>query len=348
MPDLMKAAVKLRAAPKATEVKRIPIPIPRPDEVLIRVLVSSICGTDVHIYDWDAWAAARIKPPLIQGHEFSGEIAKVGSNVSHLKKGDYVSAEGHIADGTCHMCRTGNAHVCRNVSIIGIDRPGAFAEYLTVPATNVILNDASLPPELATMQDPLGNAVYTVTNANVPGKTVAIFGLGPIGLMAVALCRAMAARKIIAVGHRNKYRMGLADKLGAKPVLRSGPNLVDEVMDLTSGEGVDEVLEFSGSEAAIQEGIKIVRPAGGIHVLGLFPNPITFDISEMVTKGVSMYGIHGRLMYKTWEQMSGLLASGNLDLRPILTHKFPLESYNEAMDVMRGGDCGKVAFPMEG
>jgi threonine 3-dehydrogenase len=348
MTSTMKAAVKLKAAPKSTEIRHVPIPTVGPTEVLIRVKVASICGTDVHIYDWDAWAQARIKVPLIQGHEFSGYIEKVGSDVEGLKRDDYVSAEGHIACGHCYMCRTGNAHVCKTVSIIGIDRDGSFAQYLKVPASNVIVNDPDLPPELATMQDPLGNAVYTVTNANVPSKTVAIFGLGPIGLMAVALCRAMGAGRVIAVGHRNRYRMDLAKTVGANAVLRSGPDLADEVLDLTAGEGVDEVLEFSGSEEALRQALTIVRPAGGIHILGFYTKPVTFDLSEMVTKGVSMHGIHGRLMYRTWYQMGGLLRSGNVNLRPILTHKFPLDKYGEAMDVMRSGDCGKVAFPMEG
>jgi threonine 3-dehydrogenase len=347
MTSTMKAAVKSKAAPKSTEIRKVPVPPAGPDEVVIRVAVSSICGTDVHIYDWDAWAQARIKVPLIQGHEFAGHIEGLGSDVVGLKKGDYVSAEGHIADGTCYMCRTGNAHVCKSVSIVGIDRDGAFAEYLKVPASNVIVNDPDLPPELATMQDPLGNAVYTSTNANVPGKTVAIFGLGPIGLMAVALCRAMGAGRVIAVGHKNRYRMDLAKTVGAHSVLRSGEGLVDEVMGLTSGEGVDEVLEFSGSEEALRQALAIVRPAGGIHILGFYTEPVTFDLSELVTKGVSMHGIHGRLMYKTWYQMGGLLRSGKVNLRPILTHKFPLDRYGEAMDVMRSGDCGKVAFPME-
>jgi threonine 3-dehydrogenase len=347
MTSTMKAAVKSKAAPEYTEIRQVPVPQARRDEVLIRVAVSSICGTDVHIYDWDAWAQGRIKVPLIQGHEFAGYIEGLGSDVVGLKKGDYVSAEGHIADGTCYMCRTGNAHVCKAVSIVGIDRDGAFAEYLKVPASNVIVNDPDLPPELATMQDPLGNAVYTSTNANVPGKTIAIFGLGPIGLMAVALCRAMGARRVIAVGHKNRYRMDLAKTVGAHSVLRSGGALVDEVLGLTSGEGVDEVLEFSGSEEALRQALAIVRPAGGIHILGFYTKPVTFDLSEMVTKGVSIHGIHGRLMYQTWYQMGGLLRSGNVNLRPILTHKFPLDRYAEAMDVMRSGDCGKVAFPME-
>lgn len=342
----MKAAVKEKPAFGSTVVKRVPVPTPRPHEVLIRVDVSSICGTDVHIYDWDPWASGRIKVPLIQGHEFAGHIEAVGDTVTHFRRDDYVSAEGHIACGYCRACRTGNAHVCRNVRIIGIDRPGAFAGYLTVPETNVVANDPDLPPEIATMQDPLGNAVYTVTNANVPGKTVALFGLGPIGLMAVALCRALAARRVIAIGHRNEYRMGLARTLGAHLVLRSGPTLVDEVMDATAGEGVDEVLEFSGAPEAVQQGIEIVREAGGLHVLGLFPKPFSVDMSKFVTKGLALYGIHGRRMFETWEEMAGLLKSGSLDLRPLLTHTFPLDDYVKAMEAMRSGNCGKVAFRM--
>ena len=347
MASTMKAAVKLKPAPKSTEVRTVPIPTPGPNDVLIRVKVSSICGTDVHIYDWDAWAEARIKVPLIQGHEFAGYIEKVGSEVSSLKRDDYVSAEGHIACGRCYMCRTGNAHVCKNVSILGIDRDGAFAEFIRVPASNVIVNDPDLPPELATMQDPLGNAVYTVTNANVPAKTVAIFGLGPIGLMAVALCRAMAAARVIAIGHKNTYRMQLAKTVGAHEVLESNETLVDRINEMTGGDGVDEVLEMSGSEEALRQAIQILRPAGGIHVLGLYAKPVTIPISDLVTKGAAMYGIHGRLMYKTWAQMGGLLKSGNVNLRPLLTHTFPLDRYDEAMGVMRSGNCGKVAFPME-
>src|SRR3989442_5002546 len=239
MTSMMKAAVKLKAAPKSTEVRNVPIPAPTPSEVLIRVDIASICGTDVHIYDWDAWAAARIKVPLIQGHEFAGHVEKLGSGVTGFRKDDYVSAEGHIACGRCFMCRTGNAHVCKNVSILGIDRDGSFAEYMTVPASNVIVNDDDLPLDLATMQDPLGNAVYTVTNANVPGKTIAIFGLGPIGLMAVTLCRAIAARTVIAIRHKNQYRTGLAPKVGASLLLHAGESHLDQARHRTARDVVD-------------------------------------------------------------------------------------------------------------
>src|SRR2546426_2552633 len=300
MTSTMKAAVKLKPAPGSTEVRKVAIPEPTPTEVLIRVDIASICGTDVHIYDWDAWAAARIKVPLVQGHEFAGHIEKLGSGVTGLRKGDYVSAEGHIACGRCYQCRTGNAPVCKNVSILGIDRDGSFEEYMTVPASNVIVNDDDLPLDLATMQDPLGNAVYTVTNANVPGKTIAIFGLGPIGLMAVALCRGMAARTGIAIGHKNQYRMDLAKQVGASLLIRAGESLVDGVMDATAGEGVDEVLEFSGSEAAVQQAIRVVRPAGGIHLLGLFPKPPGPGLLRVVTQGEVRAGGPRRLMYRSW------------------------------------------------
>ncbi|HKZ89634.1 MAG TPA: L-threonine 3-dehydrogenase [Thermoplasmata archaeon] len=347
MTSTMKAAVKRRPVPMATEVAQVPVPEPRPDEVLIRVAIASICGTDLHIYEWDEWAQGRIKTPLIQGHEFAGSVERVGSSVSGYSKGDYVSAEGHIPCGRCGPCRTGSPHVCRNVRILGIDRDGSFAEYLTVPASNVIRNDPGLPVELATMQDPLGNAVYTVSNATVPGKSVAIFGLGPIGLMAVALCRAKAAGRVIAIGRENEYRKALAKVVGADLVLESDGGLVDAVLEATDGEGVDEVLEFAGNDQALRQAIRVVRPAGGIHILGIYPRPVTVDMSEVVTKGVTIHGIHGRLMFRTWEQMRGLLRSGNVNLLPILTHRFPLERYNEAMQVVKGGQCGKVSFPME-
>lgn len=348
MGQTMKAAVKVKAAPDSTEVKQVPVPEITDDEVLMRVKIASICGTDVHIYEWDAWSQGRIKVPLIQGHEMAGEVEEVGKDVTHVDVGDYVSAEGHIACGHCYQCRNGQAHVCANVRILGIDRDGSFAEYIAIPESNVIRNDPGLPPEIATIQDPLGNAVYTVDNADVAGKVVAVFGLGPIGLMAVAVCRALSAARVIAVGHRNEYRMDLARKIGAHDVLRSNEHTVQEILDRTSGEGVEEALEFSGSGQALNQAVKAVRSGGGVHMLGIFRGPVTLDLArDVVMRGVSMHGIAGRRMYQTWTRMGGILKSGNLDLRPILTHRFPLDDYVEAMEVMRSGNCGKVAFPME-
>src|SRR5512136_1999846 len=224
MADTMKAAVKTRPAPGSTEVKRVPRPTIGRTEALVRVKIASICGTDLHIFDWDAWSQHRIRPPLIQGHEMAGVVERVGDEVTSAAKGDYVSFEGHISCGQCYECRTGQAHVCRNLRILGIDRDGAFADYVAVPATNLVKNDAALPLEVATIQDPLGNAVQVVMNANVPGKSVAIFGLGPIGLMAVSLAKALSASQVIAVEYRNEYRTKLARQLGASEVLESDPD----------------------------------------------------------------------------------------------------------------------------
>ncbi|MDX1534480.1 MAG: L-threonine 3-dehydrogenase, partial [Thermoplasmata archaeon] len=337
MAGKMLAAVKTKPQPGAIEMREVPRPEVGPHEALVRVKIASICGTDVHIYDWDEWSRARIRPPLIQGHEFAGEVVELGSDATLVHKGDYVSAEGHIACNTCYQCRTGNAHVCRNVQIIGVDRDGAFAEYVAVPEANLVINPDELPLEMATIQDPFGNAVQTVFSADVPGNYVAIFGLGPIGLMTVALCRAVAAGKIFAIGHRNEYRLNLAERLGADHVLRSDASLAATIDRETEGRGVDHVLEMSGSAEAFNLGLQIVRPAGGVHVLGIYPEPFSVDVSEIVTKGVSLHGIHGRLMYKTWYRMAGLLTSGRLDLTPIITHRFAFKDFPEAMEVVKSG-----------
>lgn len=341
----MKAAVKTKSAFGSMEIKQVGIPSIRPDEVLVEVKISSICGTDVHIYEWDEWSQSRIKTPLIQGHEWAGEVAAVGDACRWAHEGDYVSGEGHIACGHCDRCRTGNAHVCRNVQIIGIDRPGAFAEYLAVPEENLIKNDGDLPLEYATIQDPFGNAVYTTFNGDVPARDVAIFGLGPIGLMAVALCRHIGAKRIFAVGRRNEYRLRLGEKMGADRVIKSSEeDPVDTILKETDGLGVDEVLEMSGSEDALRNGLKVLKPAGGIHLLGIFGKPVTVDLSrDFITKGGKMYGIHGRRMFEDWYRMQGLFRSG-IDLKPIITHKFPLDDIARAMELMRSGKCGKVVL----
>ncbi len=340
----MRAAVKTKPAFGSIELKTTDVPRIAPDEVLVKVKISSICGTDMHIYEWDAWSQTRIKTPLIQGHEWAGEVVEVGPACTWAKVGDYVSGEGHIACGHCYQCRTGNAHVCANVTIIGIDRPGAFAEYLAVPEKNLIENDPDLPLEYATIQDPFGNAVYTVFNGDVPARDVAIFGLGPIGLMSVALCRHIGAKRIFAVGHRNEYRLKLGKKLGADRIIKSSEeDPVEIILGETDGQGVDEVLEMSGSEEALAQAIKVLKPAGGIHLLGIFAKPIKVDVNGLITKGGSMYGIHGRRMYEDWYRMQGLFKSG-LNLMPVVTHKFPLNDIVDAMELMRSGDCGKVAL----
>jgi len=348
MTDMMKAAVKVRATPGATQVKKVPRPKIAPTEALVRVKIASICGTDLHIFDWDEWSQHRIHPPLIQGHEMAGEVERIGDEVTSVAKGDYVSFEGHIACGHCYECRTGQAHVCRNLRIMGIDRDGAFAEYVSVPAANLVKNDPSLPLEVATIQDPLGNAVQVVMNANVPGKSIAIFGLGPIGLMAAAVTKALSASQVIAVEYRNEMRKDLAKRLGADVVLESDATTVDRILELTNREGVNEVLEFSGAPSALQQALKVVRPGGGVHLLGLYSSPVSLDLSDdVIMRGVTLYGITGRRMFRTWYEMGGILRSGNVDLKPLVTHRFPLDAYEKALEVVRSRQCGKVVFEME-
>jgi threonine 3-dehydrogenase len=348
MADMMKAAVKVRTAPGATDVKRVPVPKIGPTEALVRVKIASICGTDLHIFDWDEWARHRVHPPLIQGHEMAGAVERVGDEVTSATEGDYVTFEGHIACGQCYECRTGQAHVCRNLRILGIDRDGAFAEYVAVPASNLVKNDASLPFEVATIQDPLGNATQVVMNANVPGKSIAIFGLGPIGLMAVALVKALSAAQVIAVEYQNEYRKTLARRLGADIVLESDERTVDRILELTGGNGVHDVLEFSGAAPALHQALKVVRPGGGIHLLGLYSNSVSVNLSdELIMRGVTLYGITGRRMFQTWYQMGGILRSGNVDLKPLVTHHFPLDEYEKALAVVRSRQCGKVVFDVE-
>jgi len=348
MTEMMKAAVKVRAAPGATQVKKVPCPKITPTEALVRVKIASICGTDLHIFDWDEWSQHRIRPPLIQGHEMAGEVERIGDEVTSVAKGDYVSFEGHIACGRCYECRTGQAHVCRNLRIMGIDRDGAFAEYVSVPAANLVKNDPSLPLEVATIQDPLGNAVQVVMNANVPGKSIAIFGLGPIGLMAAAVTKALSASQVIAVEYRNEMRKGLAKRLGADVVLESDATTVDRILELTNREGVNEVLEFSGAPPALKQALKVVRPGGGVHLLGLYSSPVSLDLSDdVIMRGVTLYGITGRRMFRTWYEMGGILRSGNVDLKPLVTHRFPLHEYEKALEVVRSRQCGKVVFEME-
>ena len=345
MKGKMRAAVKTKSAFGSIELKEVEAPKPQDDEVIVKMKIASICGTDMHIYEWDDWSKGRIKTPLIQGHEWAAEVVEVGKACKFVKEGEYVSGEGHIACGHCYQCRSGNPHVCRNVTILGIDRPGSFAEYMAVPETNIIKNPKDLSLEYATIQDPLGNAVYTVFNGDCPGKDVAIFGLGPIGLMAVALCKAIGAKQVIAIGHKNKYRAALAKKLGAdKVIVSSEEDPVAAVMAATDNQGVDEVLEMSGSEKALNQAVDVVREAGNIQLLGIFPKPVNYNINKLITKGARMHGIHGRRMYQDWYRMQGLFKNKNLNLMPAVTHRFPLSKINEAMELMRKGDCGKVVL----
>jgi threonine 3-dehydrogenase len=345
MAGTMKAVVTTAPKPHAMQYKDIPVPEPAPGEVLVKLKIASICGTDLHIYKWDPWAQNRIKTPLVQGHEWAGEIAKLGPGVQGLKVGDYVSGEGHIPDWTCSICRGGNPHVCKNVSILGIDRQGSFAQYMPVPAANIWKNDPDLPLEYASIQDPLGNAVQTAWSANPAGKTVAVFGLGPIGLMAITVAKAMGAGRVIAVGHKNQFRLDLAKRVGADRVLKSTDDVVAILKEETGGDGVDEVLEFSGAGTALQQGLDALKPAGGIHLLGSFTEKVTLDVTKaIVFKGARVAGIHGRRMFQDWQLMQGLLRSRKLNLDPIITHKLKLAEFEKGFEAMDSSNSGKVVM----
>jgi threonine 3-dehydrogenase len=307
----VKALVKESAAP-GFKLKDCAEPKVREDEVLIRVRRAGVCGTDVHIYDWDAWAKGRCKPPFVVGHEFAGDVAKVGRLVTDVKEGDRVTAEGHIVDGRCLLCRTGNAHVCPYTRIIGVDRDGCFAEYISMPATNVWHLDDEISFDIGGIHDPMGNAFHTALTADIPGATVLITGCGPIGLFAVGICRAAGASRVIATDV-NDTRLDLARTMGAHDAVR--PEQADAVVkQATGGLGVDVVLEMSGVPA------------------------------EVIFKGLTIYGVVGRRMYETWHQMTRFLRSGEFDPAPVITHRFPLAEADAAIAAIKSGEAGKVIF----
>ncbi|WP_170008722.1 L-threonine 3-dehydrogenase [Bacillus fonticola] len=340
----MKAVVKHERGYGA-ELREVPIPKVGPTDVLVRVKAASICGTDVHIYTWDDWAASRVNPPYVFGHEFSGEVVEVGSAVANVQVGEQVSAETHIVCGTCPQCLTGKYHVCKDTQIIGVDTQGCFAEYVAVPATNVWKNPANLPEDMASIQEPMGNAVQTVLSGEVAGQTVAIIGCGPIGLMAVGVAKAAGATHVIALDV-NEYRLELAGKMGATTVINSSKeDPVARVKELTDGHGVDVVCEMSGHPVAMDQGFKMATNGGRISILSLPTKRVEIDVTnDIVFKGLTVQGITGRLMFKTWQQTSRLLSSGQVDVTPILTHHLPLEEFEKGFDLMIKGACGKVVL----
>jgi threonine 3-dehydrogenase len=338
----LKALVKQTAGPGFV-LRDVPTPLIRDDEVLIRVRRAGVCGTDVHIYEWDAWASARCKPPFVVGHEFAGDVVQTGALVTDVREGDRVTAEGHIVDGRCLLCRTGNAHVCPYTRIIGVDRDGCFAEYIAMPASNVWHLDDAISYDVGGIHDPMGNAVHTALTAEIPGSTVLITGCGPIGLFAVGICRAAGAAHVIA-SDPNENRLALAKRMGANTTVR--PDEADAaVRGLTDGLGVDVVLEMSGVAAAIKQSFTLVRAGGRVQMLGLPPKPIPVDFAtDVIFKGITIYGVVGRRMYDTWHQLTRLLRSGGFDPTPVITHKFPLEEADAAVEAIRSGDAGKVIF----
>jgi len=338
----VKALVKQTAGPGFV-LKQVPEPSMRDDEVLIRVRRAGVCGTDVHIYDWDAWAQGRVRPPITVGHEFAGEVVRVGRLVTDVREGDRVTAEGHIVDGRCLLCRTGNAHVCPHTKIIGVDRDGCFAEFISMPATNVWHLDDATSFDIGGIHDPMGNAFHTALTADIPGASVLITGCGPIGLFAVGICKAAGASRIIATDV-NETRMALARTMGAHDVVRP-EHASETVRRHTDGLGVDVVLEMSGVPAAIHQAFDLVRAGGRVQMLGIPAKSLEVNFAtEVIFKGITIYGVVGRRMYDTWHQVTRFLRSGMFDPTPVITHRFPLEGADEAIRAIKSGEAGKVIF----
>jgi len=338
----VKALVKTTAEAGFT-LADVPEPRIRDDEVLIRVRRAGVCGTDVHIHDWDAWAQGRCRPPFTVGHEFAGDVVSVGSLVTDVREGDRVTAEGHIVCGRCPLCRTGNSHVCPNTKIIGVDRDGCFAEYIAMPATNVWHLDDNISYDVGGIHDPMGNAFHTALTANLPGSTVLVTGCGPIGIFAVGICRAAGASYIVA-SDVNPKRLELARKMGAHAAV-TPDKAAEAVRAGTDGLGVDVALEMSGVAAAIHQAFDLVRVGGRVQMLGIPARPIELNLAdEIIFKGLTIYGVVGRRMYDTWIHMRQFLRSGQFDPTPVITHRFGLDEAGAAIAAIKSGEAGKVIF----
>jgi threonine 3-dehydrogenase len=337
---MMRALVKARAE-RGLWLEEIDKPVPGHNDVVIKVGRAAICGTDIHIYQWDDWARRTIPLPLAVGHEFSGVIAEIGSEVKGLEIGDRVSAEGHITCGVCRNCRAGRRHLCRNASGIGVSRPGAFAEYIAVPAFNVFRLPDSISDELASILDPLGNATHTALSFDLVGEDVLITGAGPIGLMAIAVARYAGARHIV-VTDINDYRLALARKMGASVALNVKSESLDDTMrELGMEEGFDVGMEMSGNPAAFRDMLRTMHHGGKVALLGIPPGDTAIDWTEVIFKGLIIKGIYGREMFETWYKMSSMLQSG-LNIAPIVTHRFFIGDFREAFELMESGQSGKV------
>jgi threonine 3-dehydrogenase len=351
----MNAVVKSKRQVGA-EITKVNVPRIKDTEVLVEVEVASICGTDVHIWDWNEWAQKRMKRiPIIFGHEVAGRVVEVGTNVTNVHVGDKVSAETHIVDNICYQCRTDRRHVCKNMEILGVDRDGVFAEQFALPEENVWKNDPHLDPSIASIQEPLGNAVQTALPKehveDIAGKNVAVLGTGPIGLMAIAVLRELGAAKIFATaGGLNKVRMDLARKMGADMVLSArgeGERLVKTIVDATDGDGVDVVLEMSGDPNAVRQAFEMLTPGGRVSLLGILDKPMELDLNAaMIFKSATVFGITGRRMFETWYQVRGLLAKPSFKekVSAVITHRIPIRDISKGMELIESKQAAKVVL----
>lgn len=318
-----------------------PIPEIGPDDVLIRVQKTAICGTDIHIYNWDDWSQKTVPVPLITGHEWMGVIEKLGANVTDYSVGQRVSGEGHLNCGKCRNCRSGKAHLCIKTIGVGVNRQGAFAEYFALPAANLCALPDSVPDDVAAFFDPLGNAVHTALSFDLVGEDVLITGAGPIGVMAVPICKHAGARHVV-ITDINDYRLDLARKMGAtRAVNVKNEDLKTVMKDLGMTEGFDVGLEMSGNGSGLRQLIDCTRHSGKISLLGIPPKDTSIDWSQVIFKGLTLKGIYGREMFETWYKMNAMVQSG-LDVSPIITHRFKATDFQQAFDVMKGGNSGKV------
>src|SRR5574344_924487 len=339
MARMMDAIVKPAAA-AGLELRQVPVPAPGPGEVLIKVHKTAICGTDVHIYDWNEWSAQHVKPPMVIGHEYVGEIAELGAGVTGLHVGQRVSGEGHITCGHCRNCHTGNIQWCKNTSSVGVDRDGAFAEYVCIPASNVIIIDPNLDEDIVAMFDAVGNATHTALMCNLVGEDVRITGAGPVGILAVAIAKYAGARRVI-VTDLNDYRLELARKMGADAAINTGRENLQEAMRAQGlVEGFDVGFEMSGSGAALNQMISVMRNGGKISLLGLGNANISLNMNDVIGKGLTLQGIYGRKM-DNWHQMS-YMVQGGLDISPIITHRFHYTEFEKGFEAMNSGKSGKV------
>lgn len=343
MQTMMDALVK-EAPGKGLTLKRVPVPQPGIGEVQIKIHKTAICGTDVHIYNWDPWSQQHIKPPMVIGHEYVGEITALGPGVTDYVIGDIVSGEGHIVCGHCRNCRAGNGQWCKFTRGVGVDRDGAFAEYICIPETNVIripAGIADVPEEIISFFDAYGNATHTATMFDVVGEDVLITGAGPIGMMAVGICRQNGARRII-VTDVNQYRLDIAKRMGAHAIVNlKHDRLEDAMQEQGMVEGFDVGLEMSGNGAALNQLLKAMRNGGKVALLGIAGPGTVIDWNDVIFKGLTLQGIYGRKMYETWYKLMAMLEAG-LDLSPIITHRFHYTDFEKGFEAMNSGQSGKV------
>lgn len=338
----MRALVKSRREP-GLWMEDVAKPTVGPNDVLVKVQKTGICGTDIHIYNWDEWSQRTIKTPMHIGHEFMGVVAEVGSEVTGFKAGDRVSGEGHITCGDCRNCRAGKRHLCRNTVGLGVNRIGCFAEFVSIPAFNIFRIPEGISDELASFFDPLGNAVHTALSFDLVGEDVLITGAGPIGVMAAAICRHVGARHVV-LTDVNDYRLELGKKLGATRVVNVAKEELATVMhDLGMTEGFDVGLEMSGNGAAFKQMFKAMNHGGRVAILGIPPGEVSIDWSQVIFKGLVLKGVYGREMFETWYKMTAMLQSG-LDISAAVTHRYPAAQFKEAFEVMRTGQSGKVVL----